>query len=106
MIELPEHYQVFVAGEVFIDGGILTRQADARADGVCVFDDIKPGNLCPTRVGVQERGQDAHSGGFASAVGPEEAKYGSFLGGQVKPGEGAGLSVIFLKSFGQNSRSV
>ena len=96
MIELPEHYQVFVAGEVFIDGGILTGQADARADGVGVFDDIKPGNLCPTRVGFQERGQDAHGGSLACAVWPEEAKYGSFLGDQVKPGKGAGLSVIFL----------
>ena len=52
VIELPEHLQVFVAGEVFIDGGILAGQANARAERIGVFNDIKPGYLSSPSVGT------------------------------------------------------
>src|SRR5437016_2390319 len=66
MIELPKHHQVFVPGEVLIDGSILASQANMRTERVGVFDDIEPGHLCSPGVGTQERRQDTHGGGIVS----------------------------------------
>ena len=68
MVELSEHDQVFVAGEVLIDGSILASQPNARPELVGLLDNIQPGHLSLPGVGFQERAQDAHGGGLASAV--------------------------------------
>jgi len=106
MIELPKHHQVFVPGEVLIDGSILASQANMRTERVGVFDDIEPGHLCSTGVGTQERRQDTHGGGLASAIRAEQGEDAPLLSDQIEPCQGMRFSIMFVESFGQYGRSV
>ena len=45
--------------------------------------DVEAGDLGPARVGLQQRGQDAHRRGLAGAVGPEQAEDRTPLHAQV-----------------------
>jgi len=48
VIEPPPHFQVFEPGEVLIDGSILAGQPDTRSKRICIFDDVKACNFCPS----------------------------------------------------------
>ena len=100
MIKLSEHFQVFVAGKIFIEGGVLTCQANACPECIGVFDNIKPGNLRASAIRLEERRQDTHRGGLAGTIGAENAKDASLLSHQIKPCQGVRLAVIFVQSFG------
>src|SRR5260221_14783282 len=98
MIELPKHHQVFVPGEVLIDGSILASQANMRTERVGVFDDIEPRHPCSPGVGRQERRQDTHGAGLASAVRVEQGEDAPLRSAQIEPRQVMRFSLMFWES--------
>jgi hypothetical protein len=87
--QLREEPQVLHAGQVFVDGGELTGQADHRADGVGVVDDVVSEHGRAASVGAEQGGQHTDDGGLAGPVGPENAVDASGRDGQVEVVDGA-----------------
>ncbi len=50
----------------------------ARSCGAC-FDDVEAGDAGAARVGLEQRGEDAHGGRLAGAVRPEQPEHGALL---------------------------
>jgi hypothetical protein len=66
----PAHHpQVFLAGLRLVQHGELAGQADPAADLAAVADDVETGHPGLSAVGPAQRGQDAHRGRLAGAVG-------------------------------------
>jgi len=100
-VEQPaEHAQVLPAGEDLVDGGELAGEADAPAHLARVAGDVEAGHLGAAAVEADERGQDAHGGGLAGAVGAEQAVDRALRYGQVEPVEGVFLAVSLLQPNG------
>src|SRR5207245_9393845 len=72
-----------------------------RTERVGVFDDIEPGHLCSPGVGTQERRQDTHGGGLASAIRAEQGEEAPLLSDQIQPCQGMRFSIMFVDSFRQ-----
>jgi hypothetical protein len=81
-VEGAEQPQVLAAGEVLVDGGVLAGQADPAADGARPGDDVDAVDQRAAGVRAQQRGEHAHGGGLAGAVGPEQAEHGAALDGE------------------------
>jgi hypothetical protein len=100
----PEQDEVLPAAEDLVDGGVLPGQPDPFADPLGLTRDVEAGHRGPARVEAQERAQDAHGGGLAGAVGPEQAVHGSGRNGQVEPVERGGRAVGLADPFGLHGR--
>ena len=87
VVEAPDHLQVLEPGQALVDGGVLAREADLLAQLGGVVDDVEPVDARAARRGRQQRGQDAHGGGLAGAVGAEQAEHGPGLDLEVDPAE-------------------
>ena len=51
-----------------------------------------PSMMALPAVGTEEGGEDAHDGGLARAVGPEQAEHGAGGDGEVDTAEGLGVT--------------
>ena len=65
-----DEHQVFGAGEVFVDRGILPGQPDELAHLVRVETTSWPRTQARALIRLQQRGEDPDRGGLAGAVGP------------------------------------
>ena len=92
-VQPAHHVEVFVAGEVLVDCGVLARQADAGPDRARVGADVDPGHLRGPAVGFQQCGQDAHRGRLAGTVGAEQPEHRALGNGEVEAVEGPYFSV-------------
>ncbi len=72
VVQPPDHLEVLQAGEVLVDRGVLSREADHVPELLRVADHVEAGDGRAARVGMQQRGQDPDGGGLAGAVGAEE----------------------------------
>ena len=70
VVQQSDQLEVFPAGQVLVDGGVLPGEADDRTQGCGVADHVVPGHLGPALVGLQEGGEDANGRGLAGAVRP------------------------------------
>ena len=76
--EAADQPQVLAAGEVLVDGRVLPGQADARAHArSAVAHHVEAQHRGLARVGLEDGREDAHGGGLAGAVGPEQAEHGA-----------------------------
>src|SRR5262249_5771548 len=66
---------------------------DDMPDAVRLANDIVAQDLSRARGRSQERGQDPQGGGFARAVGPDEAKQVTFIDDQIETGKRSDVSV-------------
>ena len=70
---LPHEAQVFLRRFAHIEGGLLRQVADEALGLVGFFKDIVAVDADVTLGGGKASGHDVHGGGFARAVGPQEA---------------------------------
>ena len=75
--QAPDEAKVFARGQIIVDRGVLAREADRGAYRLRVPAHVEAEHAGPTAVGPEQRGEDAHRGGLAGAVRPEEAEHGA-----------------------------
>ena len=73
--ELADQREVLAAGEVLVDGGVLAGEADARPHLLRVLAHVDAEHPGGAAVGLEQRGEHAHDGGLARAVGPEQPEH-------------------------------
>jgi hypothetical protein len=83
-VEPADQLDVFPAGEVVVDRGVLAGQADAGPHLLGMVADVDPGHAHPAPVGLQQGGQHPDEGGLAGPVGPEQPVDAAALHGQVE----------------------
>ena len=98
-VEVLEHRHVFVGAEAVGD------PAEEPADVGWVEDDIVTHDGSPASGGVVEGGEDAHGGGFASAVGADEADDAALVDGEGDPVDGAERAEVALEVFDEDGGS-
>ena len=98
VVQLAHHLQVLEAGEVLVDGGVLPRQADLRAERRGVLHHVQADDAGGAAVGLEQRGEDADGGGLAGPVGSEQAEDGPGTRGEVHAAQGANRSVRLLQA--------
>ena len=72
-IHAGHEVEVFLDGQVLVKAETLGHVADLALDGVAVGDDVVAEANALAFVGAQQAAQHADEGGFAAAVGAEEA---------------------------------
>ena len=95
MGEAADQAQVFAAGEVPVDGGVLAGEPDTAANSVGVPDDVMAQDPGPSGIGADNGGQHSHGGGLTGAVGPEQAQYRAGRHAKIDSVEGHHLAVAF-----------
>jgi hypothetical protein len=95
--EPADQPEVLAAGQVLVDRGVLSGQADRLAHGLGIAGHVDAEHLGTAAVGPQDGGEDAHGGRLARAVGPEQAEHGT--GGHREVDTRQGLHVA--ESLGQ-----
>lgn len=73
-MEGGEEAEVFLDGEVGVEGESAGHVADVGAEGGVLGGGVVSGDVCEAGVGGEEGGDDAEEGGFAGTVGTDEAK--------------------------------
>src|SRR3954465_14809343 len=73
-IELAEVLHHFPGGHAVVDGGVGGKKADALADLAWLGGDVESVDLRKAAGRLQDRAENAHGGGLAGAVGPQQAK--------------------------------
>ena len=89
MVELADHHEVLEAGEVLVDGGVLTARADHAAHLVGVAQHVDAVDDGGAGVGLDERREHLDGGGLAGAVGAEQRGDGALRDVEVKTVERA-----------------
>ena len=87
-VEPPDHRQVLGPGQVLVDGRVLAREADLRAQPRRVGDDVEAGDARAARVGLEQRREHAHHGRLSGPVRSQHAEDGPRRGLQVDAVEG------------------
>ena len=100
--QLADHDQVLHAGQVLVDRGELAGQPDALPHLVGLLAHVEPVDAGGSRVGAQQRGEDADGGGLARAVRPEHGEDAAPARREVHPGEGLRLTEGLGKPRGFN----
>ena len=104
MVEAPDHVEVLEAGEVLVDRRVLAGEADLAAQCLGVLEHVEAGDASAAAVGLQQRGEDAHRGRLAGAVGPEQAEHRARLRAQVDAAQRVHLAVGLLQPFRDDRR--
>ena len=99
VVEPADHVEVLEPGEVLVDGGVLAGEPDPAAYLGRVGQHVDAGDLGPAGVGAQQRGEDAHRGRLAGAVGPEQPQHGALGHLQVDAVERLDVAVVLDQSF-------
>ena len=82
-----DELEVLAAGEQLIDGCVLAREPDHRAQLPGVGHDVVARDARDAAVGLEQRRQDPHQRRLAGAVGAQQGKHLALLGGQVDAGQ-------------------
>jgi hypothetical protein len=90
--ELADHHEVLAAGERGVDGRILCGDADAPAHLGRLAHHVEAGDTGRARVGLRQRGEDAHGRRLARAVRAEHAEDRTGCRGEVDAGERLGVA--------------
>ena len=75
--EPPHELEVLASGEVFVDRGVLTGEADRLANPFGVAGHVDPEDARSPRVGKKDGREDADGSRLAGAVGPEQSEHGA-----------------------------
>ena len=86
--ELAHHPEVLVAGQVLVDGGVLTREADAFPYGLRIRTDIDAEHIGASAGSLQDGRENPHRRGLPGTVRPEEAEHAAGRHGEVDTVEG------------------
>ena len=93
-IECAVVFEFFDEGEVFVVSGVFGDESDAGADGVGLCGDGESVDGCGAGGGSEQAAEHTYGGGFAGAVGTEEAEdfsSGDGEGEVLDGGDGGGL---------------
>jgi len=82
-IQAPDHREVLQAGEVFVNGRILSGQADPLAQPRRILDHVEARDPCRPAVGLQQRRQYADDRRLARPVRPEQAQHSARSGVEI-----------------------
>ena len=102
MRETADELEVLAAGQVAVDRGVLTRQADVVADGIGVTRDVDAEDLGMTAGRVRARREDADGRGLPGAVRTEETEDGSRGDLEIDAAEGLDVAEALLQPDGAN----
>ena len=105
VVEASHHVEVLPTGEVFVDGGVLPGQADGPADCIGLGRDVDAGHGRVPGIGAEQRGEDAHRGGLAGAVGSEQTDDGAIGDREIESVDGLDVAEVLDQPFGMD-RSV
>jgi len=86
-----QQHQVFPAGQILVDRGVLAGQGNPAAHRVRLSHHVVAEHPRVAGVGAQQGGQHPDDGGLAGAVGPQHAVDHAGGHGQVDPVDGLGL---------------
>ncbi len=90
--------------EAGIEGCGGGEKTDAGADFFGSLDDVVTANEGGAAGGLEDGGEHAERGGFAGAIGPEEAVNPARLAGEADAIDGADFAAfLVLKAFGQTA---
>src|SRR6188472_1500737 len=98
VIEPADHLQVLETGEVLVDGGVLSGQADRLADTSAFTDDVEARDAGGASVRPQERGQNPYGGRLPGAVRAEQAEDAAGLGAQIDAAGRLDLAVALAQT--------
>src|SRR5690606_24980572 len=98
-VKPPYHEEVFLTGEVFVHGGVLTCEADTRPDLMRVRYDVVAVYCDSSIVGLEQRAEYADRSRLPRAVRAEESEDGATPDGEVYPFEYAQLPVGLSEPF-------
>ena len=74
--------QVLPSGQLQVQGRLLENDADLTAQGVAVPGHGDPGHFGMAGSGTEQSGEDIDNGGFAGAVGAQQAEQLAFRNGE------------------------
>jgi hypothetical protein len=100
-----DQHQVFRAGEVLVHRRVLPGQPDQLAHPVRVGEHVVPADGGPPLVRAQQGGQDAHRGGLAGPVRPEQAEDRAGAHGEIHAGQGGGRAEALDQPLGDDCLS-
>jgi hypothetical protein len=89
VVEVAHHLEILAAGQVLVDGGVLSGQADQAADQPLLLVHVVPEDTSLSAVRLQDGGQNAHGGRLARPVGAEQAEHCSLVDAEADAVEGA-----------------
>ena len=72
MVEAPHHDEVFEVGEILVDGNLLSRYPNDRADSFRTGEHVYPGDPSTDRRGLGECREHFHVCGLARPIRPEQ----------------------------------
>ena len=104
LTEDAHHPQVLAAGEVRVDGCVLTGEPDASTHGRRLVNDVATEHFGASGVGAQDRREHAHGRRLARAVRPEEAEDRALVDLQVHAVEGGHVAETLLEALHQDRR--
>jgi len=93
VVQPADHLEVLEAGQVLVDGRVLAREADVRAQPRGFADDVEPRDAGRARVGPEQRREDADARRLAGAVRAEKPEDASGLDAQVDVAERLDVAV-------------
>jgi hypothetical protein len=100
VIEPADQLEVLEPREVLVDGRALAREPDAETELLGVAHHVEPVDLGAAAGGREQRGEDAHRGGLAGAVGPEESEHRALLHLEVDALERLHVAEMLHELFG------
>src|SRR5712691_797690 len=101
-VEAPEVFDELLGGEAGIKRGGGGKKADVGAHFLGMLDDVVAADEGGAVGGFQDGGEHAQGGGFAGAVGAEQAVDAAGLAAETDIVDGANLSALLVvKAFGQ-----
>src|SRR5262249_53690900 len=101
-----KHLQVLAAAEGLVHGGVLTDESDPTTDCPGIASHVTPGHPGPATIRLQQRRQDAHSGGLPRAVPSEQTADGAFGHCEVETVECVHLAIALSQSFRDDRRGL
>ena len=103
VVEAADHLEVGARGEQAVDGGLLAGEAELRAHGRRVGDDVVAGDRGAALGRAQQRGEDAHGGGLAGAVVAEQAEHRALGDVEVDVAQRPEVAVALAEPFGEDA---
>ncbi len=96
--------EVLEPGEPLVDGRVLAGEPDPRPGAPRLGDHVDAVDHRATRVGLQQRGQDANRGRLARAVRPEQSEHRRALDLEVDAAQRLGVAEPLRETFGDDCR--
>ena len=98
-------HQVFLAGQVVVEQGAVTNDADPAPHLVCLLPAIKPGDANLSGVGSDLGGQDPEQGRLAGAVSPQQNDELAPIQRQIQAPEYRPVAEAFFNPLGVDGKT-